>query len=141
MNIQINRKWETKFSVCGEMVLPGLTLFTIEPARVDPVISDHPCIIAGTFAVEITYSPRLGYRTPELLNVPHRTDIRWHIANFPKDVEGCAGIGLAHSTDFIGQSRIAFNQMMAILADQDEIIVTYIEQVIPEQQNTKQDPV
>src|SRR5580700_3380387 len=100
MQVEIKRLWETPRSVCGEMWIDGqFECFTLEPARVAPVNPGHPCISAGTYRVILTRSPHLGYVTPEVLDVPGRTDIRWHIANKPEEVLGCAALGEKHALD------------------------------------------
>jgi|SRR5579864_696856 len=116
IKVEIKRLWETSNSVCGEMWIDDeFQCYTLEPARRNPVNVGHPCIPAGTYKVVLTMSPHLKYVTPELLNVPGRTDIRWHIANYPKDVLGCVAVGQTHSTDFVGKSVNAFHDMMAKL--------------------------
>ena len=134
VHVEIRRRkdWETLRSVCGYMFLDNIfECYTLEPARVTPVIPGHPCIVAGTYEVIITMSPNLHYDTPEVLNVPGRTNIRWHIANRPEDVEGCAGVGTYHQVDWVGSSGRAFRALMAKLKDQ-KITVTYIDNWMPE---------
>jgi hypothetical protein len=62
-------------------------------------------------------SPHLQYLTPEVLNVPGRSSIRWHIGNKPEDVEGCSAIGttLGPQADWVGGSHAAFTSLMAVL--------------------------
>jgi hypothetical protein len=126
LDLDIYRTWETPASVCGELWLRGLRWFyTLEPARVNPVIPGHPCIPAGTYRVILSKSPRLGYICPEVLDVPGRSEIRWHIGNFPQNVEGCTAVGETHEPDFVGESAVAFKRMMKILVTTEYIFVTY----------------
>lgn len=119
MQILVKRLWETKLSVCGQMYVDGiLQCYTLEPARVNPVIDGHPCIPAGTYGVIFTLSPHLKYITPELVDVPGRTDIRIHIANYPNQVLGCTAVGQTHKTDFVGHSEDAFDALMTKLKGQ-----------------------
>src|ERR1700693_2457231 len=114
--VEIKRKWETDKSVISEIWINGENLFFgLEPARVNPVIPGHPCIPAGTYNVVLSMSPHLGYITPEVLNVPGRTAIRWHIANYPKDVIGCVAIGSGRAADMVLASKVAFDKLMGIL--------------------------
>lgn len=139
MLVEIKRTWETQRSVCSRFCImeKDFLIFGLEPARVNPVHLGHPCIVVGTFDVKITHSPHLGYDTPEVLNVPNRSEIRWHIGNKPEDVIGCTAVGLTHSVDWVGRSKVAFKQMMDILnIDKDNIKVIYTEDII-----TSQDPV
>lgn len=114
----------------GEMWIDGVfQCYTLEPARVNPVNPGHPCISAGTFKVVLTKSPHLGYVTPEVLDVPGRTAIRWHIANFPKDMLGCTAVGTMKAVDAVWNSAVAFHRMMDKLALADSITVTYTDPV------------
>ena len=101
--------------------------FTLEPARTNPVHEGHPCIAAGTFRVVLTPSPHLGYVTPEVLDVPGRTAIRWHIANKPEDVLGCVGVGETRSLDWVANSAVAFKKLMTLLGTADSISAVYID--------------
>jgi hypothetical protein len=116
MNVLVQRRWETQLSVRSEVSVNGqFECFGLEPARINPVHPGHPCIPAGAYRVLLTPSPHLGYVTPELLDVPGRSDIRIHIANFPKDLLGCLGVGLTTTTDFVGESKAAFGKLMTLL--------------------------
>jgi hypothetical protein len=116
MKIEIRRLWETSRSVCGEMWIDGkLECFTLEPARTTPVHAGHPCIAAGTYRVVLSLSPHLDYVCPEVLDVPGRSAIRWHIGNKPEDVLGCIAVGEQRSTDWVANSRSAFQKLMTVL--------------------------
>jgi hypothetical protein len=108
---------DSKFSITGEFHIDGAgrQCFEMEPHRTNPVNAGHPCIPAGHYRVIRTMSPHLKYKTPEVLNVPGRTDIRWHIANYPKEILGCSAVGTTLATDFVGGSHTAFTDLMAIL--------------------------
>jgi hypothetical protein len=137
MKIEIKRLWETSRSVCGEMWIDGqFECFTLEPARTTPVHEGHPCIAAGTFTVILTKSPHLGYVCPEVLDVPGRTAIRWHIANKPEDVLGCVGVGEKHSLDWVSNSKFAFEKLMTKLETADEITAIYLDPPAPRPETT-----
>jgi hypothetical protein len=126
LDLDIYRQWETPRSVCGQLWSRGLPwLYTLEPARENPAIPGHPCIPAGRYKVILTKSPRLGYVCPEVLDVPGRTAIRWHIGNYPTDVEGCVALGEERGPDYVDRSRGAFQRLMDVLPHYDEIWVTY----------------
>lgn len=131
MHVDIWRDLETANSVESKIDVDGqFVCFGLEPSRKTPVHPGHPCIDAGTFEVILTHSPHLGYVTPEVLNVPGRTAIRWHIANKPLDLLGCTGVGENRSTDWVGSSKDAFNlKLMPLLQfavnHNDKITVTY----------------
>ncbi len=51
------------------------------------------CIPKGSYLCRWTLSPRLKKFTYEVLNVPRRSGIRIHSANFPIQVLGCIALG------------------------------------------------
>ena len=67
---------------------------------------------------DLTMSPHLGYFCPEVLNVPGRTEIRWHIGNHPKEVLGYCVVGTAVGTNEVENSRTAFEALMTKLEGQ-----------------------
>jgi len=120
MKVDIYRKVETSESITGEFWLDGVQqCFYLEPSRTAPFHPGHPCIDAGIYKVELTMSPHLQYICPEVLDVPGRTAIRWHIGNFPKDVLGCCVVGTAVGENLVSNSKVAFAALMAKLQDQD----------------------
>ncbi len=130
--VEIRRKkeFETKLSVGSELWVDGVPLgFGLEPARVNPVLPGHPCIPAATYDVKLTMSPHLGYLCPEVQNVPGRTGIRWHIANYPRELEGCMAPGKGRTTDMVTGSLGAFTKLMALLKGADTITGVYTEEV------------
>ena len=120
MKVDIYRKVETNQSITGEFWLDGVQqCYYLEPSRTTPYWPGHPCIPAGTYKVQLTQSPHLGYLCPEVLDVPGRTAIRWHVGNYPKDVLGCCVVGTVLGQDSVGNSKIAFDALMAKLQGQD----------------------
>ena len=125
MKIDIYRKIETPNSITGEFWLGGAKeCYYLEPSRNTPYYPGHPCIQAGLYRVVLSISPHLGYKCPEVLDVPGRTAIRWHIGNFPKDVLGCCVVGTVLGEDFVGNSRIAFDDLMEKIEGQS-IVAEY----------------
>jgi len=126
LDLDIYRIWETPASVCGELWLRGLRwMYTLEPSRLTPMHAGHPCIPAGNYRVILSKCPHLGYICPEVLDVPGRSNIRWHIGNKPADVLGCVAVGETHSEDFVSESKVAFASLMRILVKYQDIFVTY----------------
>lgn len=120
--VDVYRITETKRSITGQFFVAGeKQCFYLEPSRTTPVHVGHPCIPAGTYRVIRTMSPHMGYKTPEVLNVPGRTAIRWHIGNKPEDVLGCCVVGTelgnqqGFIADWVGNSKVAFEALMVVL--------------------------
>lgn len=66
----------------------------------------------GRYEVMISYSNRFKKVLPLLLNVPSFKGIRIHSGNKPEDTDGCILVGNTTSKDFIGESRLAFADIM-----------------------------
>jgi hypothetical protein len=71
------------------------------------------CIPAGEYQIKIINSPRHG-KVYEVQNVPNRSDIQIHIANFYDELEGCIALGQSFAT--IGGKRGIANSKQAIWA-------------------------
>lgn len=101
-NVFIQRAPSTPAGTFGKLVVTdsGLWLFSGELPDHDnaPGIS---CIPAGTYRVKWTWSPSFRKYTYQIMNVPGRSGIRIHAANYFGDkggplysqVEGCVGLG------------------------------------------------
>jgi hypothetical protein len=125
MKVDIYRKVETSKAITGEFWLDGLMeCYYLEPSRFTPYYPGHPCIQAGAFRVVLTMSPHLGYVCPEVLGVPGRTAIRWHIGNYPKDVLGCCVVGTEVGENCVVHSKIAFYALMEKLRG-NEVVAEY----------------
>ncbi len=117
MKLEIYRLNETDRSILGRLTLDGQQFcFTLEPSRFHPVHAGHPCIPCGVFKVKLSESPHFGYVTPELLDVPGRSDIRIHRGNKPEDSKGCTLVGenLGPAPDWVSNSKGAFDRLMEL---------------------------
>lgn len=92
-----------------------------------PYIGPHPCIDAGTYLCKIITSPSKG-RVYEITNVPERTHILIHAANWYTELLGCvapgAEIGPLLTPDGlmlmgVNKSRITLKALMADMAGED----------------------
>ena len=116
ITLTIQRDKPTGKSTPGEMFVNGVwQCYTLEPDPLTPAISGHPSIPAGVYPVQLTMSPHMHYITPILIGVPGRTAIRIHIANFPKELEGCTAVGTEKGPDEVLHSKFAFQELMHIL--------------------------
>ena len=51
------------------------------------------CIPPGRYQVYLTYSPKFGRDLPLVTGVPGRSGIRFHRANWPREIQGCIAPG------------------------------------------------
>ena len=136
MKVDIYRKVETSEAITGEFWLDGTKQCDyLEPSRHTPFHPGHPCIQAGVYRVVLTISPHFGYLCPEVLEVPGRTAIRWHIGNFPRDVLGCCVVGTAVGENVVKNSKAAFHALMAKLEGRDIIADYHDPEVCTDQAN------
>lgn len=99
------------------------------------------CIPAGTYRVTWRQSPKFG-ATYHVLDVPDRSLILFHVANFfgdeergfKSDVDGCIGLGLAEGSldgqEALLSSRVAISQFERLMGREDfelTIIDEYLE--------------
>ncbi|MBJ33658.1 MAG: hypothetical protein CMC89_02915 [Flavobacteriaceae bacterium] len=72
---------------------------------------DISCIPVGSYEMNWRESPRFGW-TWELKDVPDRSYILIHIANYASDIEGCIGLGSSLMGDrvAVGRSRDAIKE-------------------------------
>jgi hypothetical protein len=111
----------------GQLTLEdGTTFYTLELPIKDGLAGS--AIPTGTYSITITFSPHFNRLMPLINGVPNRSEIRIHPGNSARDTEGCVLVGDAESSDFIGQSDAAFNQLFprietAINAG-EEVVIT-----------------
>jgi len=68
----------------------------------------------GIYTARLRDSAHFGFRVPGI-DVPNRTNIEIHPANYPSQLEGCIAIGSVVDNDALDNSRAAFERMMAVL--------------------------
>lgn len=78
------------------------------------------CIPAAIYVCRRSFYHRGGYEVFEIVNVPNRDDIKIHVANFPKDVLGCIGVGMEFGENMVTRSREAFGRFMKHTAGMEE---------------------
>lgn len=104
------------YGVYGSLTLPdGQVLFTVERPWLEnkPMVS---CIPEGTYSCRPRYYNKGGYEAVEILEVPGRSYILFHVANSPGDVKGCIGLGTdlgwVHGQWAVVSSKNAFAEFM-----------------------------
>jgi hypothetical protein len=81
----------------------------------------------GRYQVILSWSDRFKKNLPLLLNVPGFGGIRIHSGNTDVDTEGCVLVGQTKGADFIGNSRLAFADLMLkleIASKREKIYIT-----------------
>jgi hypothetical protein len=117
MTICLVRMAYTDASTQGLLYFESLAKFvTLEPAKDSGMLMP-----LGTYHCQKTMSPRMGYRSPELFNVPGHTGERIHVGNYPTDTKGCILVGMTRARDFVGDSHKAFEEMMVMLPEEFDI--------------------
>lgn len=107
----------------GRLTLPdGWQCFTVErPWKANAV--GESCIPEGTYRLHHRQSPVIDRTTGgdyragwEVADVPDRTYIMVHPANWPDDVEGCIGVGddyrVISGRNAVANSRATFKALM-----------------------------
>jgi len=128
MVIRVKRIFKGTEYTIGKMylVLDGKETYLCDTLE-DPVrelgtdgkgkIYGKTAIPAGEYDFIISHSPRFGYKTPLLLDVPFFTWIRIHKGNTPEDTEGCILVGYNKKKGMVLNSTEAFNKLMNILKE------------------------
>jgi hypothetical protein len=115
--LTINRNKSDDVCLEGEFLVDGAQKwYTLERPWMNG--SNTPkvaSILPGTYEVIVDYSPHFGRFMPHIINVPGRTNIRIHPANWVTQLEGCIAIGKTEGKDYIGMSDAAFDEFIALL--------------------------
>lgn len=94
MLLRVNRFKRMATSTIGRFFVNGETAcYSLE--RTDMIIP------AGTYDLELYDSPKHGKDTIQLKDVPGRTNIQMHIANWARELLGCIALGTAIGNDMI----------------------------------------
>lgn len=114
MIIRVQRKRKTVDGIFGVFTIDGMSFecFTVE--------SLVHAIPAGYYPVEFTYSPEFNQVMP-LIDVPNRTGIRIHPANYPTQLLGCIAVGDKEEPDAVDDSRVTFNILHKLIEGQKDL--------------------
>lgn len=125
MKIIVKRLHRTENSTIGELFIDGkFECYTLEDKERDIKVKSETAIKKGTYKVIINQSNRFKRLLPLLLNVPEFEGVRIHAGNSNHDTEGCILVGKTRSTDFIGQSRKAFDSLFKKMQLAKDITLT-----------------
>lgn len=122
MELKLNRIFLGSSATIGELLVNDKHLCDTLEDRVRPEgekVYGKTAIPEGMYEVKLTHSPRFKKILPEILNVPNFSGIRIHTGNSSKDTEGCILVGTwdGEKEDWVGNSRIAFDELMSLLEE------------------------
>ena len=117
-NVIVTRNMETVFT-CYLMELPW-----------EFNKSNISCIPCGRYTLKkVRSSPSFSYEHFEVINVPGRTGIKWHIANYVNQLRGCGAPGMSLADinkdglmDVVS-STTALNKLIEILPNETRLII------------------
>jgi len=128
MELTLNRTMFDDQCTEGSLFIDGeFQCYTLELPNKDGLPGS--CIPQGRYPVVLAPSPKFedspnpqdhehAGEMPHLQDIPGRSLIMIHWGNESKDTEGCILVGQTQSADFIGSSRVAFEDLWnAIQAD------------------------
>lgn len=105
MLLELQREKTTALSVLGRLKVDGsFECYFLENAKL--------AIPAGTYEVELYDSPKHGPDTPQLKEVPGRSNIQIHVANFPHELLGCIAPGTSMGDDCVNHSKDACDVLL-----------------------------
>lgn len=113
----------------GLLMLDSIfTAFTLELPKTfegQENVIDKTCIPVGAYRGQVLTSPKHPDGAPHILGVPGRSAVEIHIANAPKDIKGCAAVGMAAAPymPWVGDSAVAFAKLMQRLPKADAFTV------------------
>lgn len=130
MELTANREWPTAKSTCGTFYIDGKPFgYKLEL----PLGDGKPgsAIPAGRYKVEVYPSLHFGRLMPLVIDpTGERTEIEIHWGSYPDNTRGCTLLGYTHETDFVGESKKAFDDFWAIAQgpiEQGECWITYVD--------------
>lgn len=121
MKLVLCRTTLTPDSTIGQLYIDGVRFcYTLEL----PVIDGLPgsAIPEGTYPIVLTPSQKFmasvdqwvlkfAQLIPHVIQIPDRTDILIHWGNTAADTKGCILVGTSPGTNYIGNSRLAFEKL------------------------------
>ena len=147
MEITVRREQYRPGSTIGRLFIDGaFECYTLEDGIRTNKVYGETAIPAGSYPVEISYSPRFKKQLPLLRNVPRFDGIRIHPGNTPANTLGCilVGRGWQPGAETITASRLAFSPLMTKIADAlkrgEQVILRVIQDNAPLELASRQLP-
>jgi hypothetical protein len=116
MMLTLNRHPSGPESTIGDLLVNDEFLcHTLEDVIRAVKIPGQTAIPAGTYRVEITWSPRFKRDLPLVVGVPNYTGVRFHALNRASETDGCIGVGEWTGGEEIHNSAKALEALMDVL--------------------------
>lgn len=114
----VRRMWFSDHSIISSFFIDQLPFgYTLElPLTFDGKenVKEKTCIPYGKYRVVVcSWNPKRLL----VLEVPGRDAIEMHVANEPRDIKGCIGVGYLRDNDWIGQSGDAMKELIKRVKD------------------------
>jgi len=133
MNLQLVRFANFEDRTIGQLRTEGRTWYTVENPWVGNT-SFISCIPDGSYTLRRFFDVH-NYRSSkridqeyvwEICDVPGRTVILFHVANWPHEVDGCLGLGTGLYADLAGvsSSRKAVKSFYSVTEGYEELSLT-----------------
>jgi hypothetical protein len=87
------RTTENEQAIYGLLLVVDNGRMTFECKTIENKVKSFP---PGTYPIKYEWSPRFKQHLWELYKIPGRSEIKIHVANYYKDLEGCIALGLNH---------------------------------------------
>lgn len=127
MKLKLQRMTFTEASTIGTLFVDGKQeCYTLEDVVRKEKVFGKTAIPAGTYKIQITFSPRFQRNLPLLSNVPGFDGIRIHPGNTAEDTDGCLLVGTSFGPNRINNSCAAFDVLFEKLKNAKDIIVIEI---------------
>lgn len=116
--------WRTKEDKWGnhghiENTIGAVLCYTIEKNWHNNA-NDNSCIPLGIYRVTKFNSPSKGH-VFLLHDVPGRTMIEIHVANWSSQLLGCIAVGLDFTEQGVGRSELALEKLLKIMPDEFQL--------------------
>lgn len=129
MKLTLRRHASGLTCTIGDLYVEGVWFTnTLEDIVRPEKVKGETAIPAGTYRVELSFSPRFQKLLPILCDVPNFEGVRIHAGNTDKDTEGCILVGHWNGGEFISNSRAALTLLMEKLDEDPENSIEIVNQ-------------
>jgi hypothetical protein len=113
----VQRRQSTSQSITGELLVSAAHYcFTLEPPYGPSTVKPR-AVPAGTFPLDIRFSPRFDRMMPHIENIPDFTDVMLHWGNFPWNTDACILVGSTLGPNFVGNSVAEFDNLFVTIGN------------------------